>query len=424
MIVSNMSVPLMGLADTAMLGHLESPVFLGAVAIGSNIIALLYWMFAFLRMGTTSITAQAIGAQQSHLALLHLSQNTVLAIVAGLVLIVLQSLIVPFALWLIAPEQALMTVARDYCQIRIYSAPAVLITYVAMGWLIGLKKPKIPLAITVLSNLLNVGLDYLFIVHWQMDARGAAIATLIAEYVACLGSLLCIGSILKRNQWPLTQWFDLTHLRHNLSLNANLFIRTLALMFAINFFNAQSAQFGNDVLAANAILLQCVLFVAFFLDGYALAAETMTAQAIGARNQKAFHEASAVTSLSAIGITLLLSSFFFLFGNVVIDLLTSMDHVATTAKQHMPWLIIMPLVSVWCYALDGIFVGAGQARIMRNSMLFSLILGFIPFWWLLRFLDNHGLWLAFIIFNGYRGISLAFAYYRLTRQNNWLNKTK
>lgn len=423
MVISNISVPLMGLADTAMLGHLESPLFLAAVAIGSNIIALLYWMFAFLRMGTTSVTAQAQGANKPNLVVQHLSQNIGLALGLGAILIIIQSIALPFALWLIAPDPELLQTALAYCQIRIYSAPAVLINYVAMGWLIGLKKPKIPLLVTVFANVLNIVLDYIFIVHWDLQAKGAAYATLIAEYCACLASGLYIFYFLRGRNWRPERWFSLTYLKQNVQLTIDLFIRTSALLFVINFFNAQSALLGTHVLAANAVLFQFTLFVSFFLDGYALAGEAMTAQAIGARHLDNFHRASAVTTISACALAIVISAFFFLFGDVIISLLSNIDVVVNIAKAHLFWVVLIPLVSIWCYAFDGIFVGAGKAQAMRNTMLISVVCCFLPLWWLTRSWGNHGLWIAFIVFNGCRGITLALCYFHYTKQAKWLNSS-
>lgn len=419
MIVSNISVPLMGLADTAMLGHLDNPIYLGAVAIGSNIIALLYWMFGFLRMGTTSVTAQAIGANKPALATLHLSQNIFMGLLFGLGLAALQSIAIPAVLWLIAPEENLHILANEYCAIRIYSAPAVFVTFVAIGWMLGLGNTKLALVISVVSNLLNIGLDYLFIVSWQMDVRGAAIATLIAEYSACIGALISVAYLLQQRGWKFARHFELSRLKSNLVQNADLFLRTLALLLVINFFNAQSAHFGNATLAANAILFQCILFVAFFLDGYALAGETLTAQAIGGRDISRFHKASAVTSLYALFIAMLLSLAFYCGGDRLVDLLTNIENVANNAKHHLVWLVAMPVVSVWAFALDGIFIGAGHTRCMRNAMMLSVCCVFFPIWWMTRSWGNHGLWLAFSAFNLSRGIGLGYAYYRNSKYQLW-----
>lgn len=419
MMVANISTPLMGLADTAMLGHLDNPVFLAAVAIGSSIISLLYWMFAFLRMGTTSVTAQAIGAKRTSEVSQHLVQNIFLGLGIGAAMIASQYLLIHLALTLIATDETLRSVALAYCSIRIYSAPAVLATYAAMGWMIGLGKPKIALIITVTTNVLNILLDYLFIVHMQWAAEGAAYATIIAEYTAFFAALLFCIQTLKMRGWPWKFEINLEYLKHNFRLNADLFIRTLAILFAINFFNAQSARMGSDVLAANAILLQCTLFISFFLDSYALAAETMTAQAIGAGKERRFHRAAAVTTLSALGISLVLCLLFALEGSRIITTLTDLSAVVNIANDHLGWLLVMPIVSVWCYALDGIFIGAGKANLMRNTMLFSVFCVFIPAWWLLQGMGNHGLWFAFVLFNLSRGITLGGAYWTISKQRAW-----
>lgn len=420
MIVSNISVPLMGLADTAMLGHLPNPVYLGAVAIGSNIIALLFWMFGFLRMGTTGATARAVGANQPSLATQHFTQNALLALLLGIGLVALQSLAIPTILWIIAPDDSLQTLAMEYCSIRIYSAPAVLISYVAMGWMIGLGITKYPLAITIAANLLNIGLDYCFIVLWQMDVKGAATATLIAEYFSCFCALATILFILRKKGWRLVRHINFNELKATLKLNADLFLRTMALLLVITFFNAQSALFGNSTLAANAILFQCSLFVAFFLDGYALAAETLSARAIGGRKIAQFHQASAVCGLNSLGIALMLTLLFWGFGEGIIDALTNIKEVASTAKLHLVWLIALPLVSVWAYTLDGIFIGAGHMRTMRNAMMISVLCVFFPAWWLTLSWGNHGLWFAFSIFNLSRGITLTYAYFRRSKHQLWL----
>jgi len=420
MILSNLSVPMMGLADTAMLGHLESPLFLGAVAIGSNIVSVLYWMFSFLRMGTTSVTGQAAGAGDNTSIALHLTQNALLGVGLGILLFALQSFLLPLVVWLIAPDPELESLALAYCQIRLYSAPAILASYAVIGWLLGIKKPKYALAIMLASNILNIVLDYIFIVQWDMNARGAATATLIAEYFACFCAVGCAIKVLQDHHWHPTQWFDWATLKASFTIGADLFLRTIALLFVINFFHAQSAKLGTDILAANALLIQGVLFIAFFLDGYALTGETLTAQAIGKRNEQAFHDASAVTTGTAAIIALGLTALFMVGGNSMISLLTDIEEVKRIANEHLIWLVFMPLISVWCYALDGIFIGAGQTRIMRNTMLASLIFGFLPLWWGSKSLENHGLWLAFFVFNALRGLSLGYAYWHLSTHKRWL----
>ncbi|MFL0811254.1 MAG: MATE family efflux transporter [Agarilytica sp.] len=423
MIVSNISVPLMGLADTAMLGHLEDPSYLGAVAIGANIIALLYWVFAFLRMGTTNSTAHAVGSNTSNAVMVYLSQNGTVAIIIGCGLIAAQTTILPALVWLVTPNQALLELALEYCRIRVFSAPAVLLTYVAMGWLIGLSKTKSVLLVTVSANLLNILLDYIFIVQLDWNVRGAAYATLIAEYFACISivAIACLHA--HKHRWHLNRHFNWHRLKGSLLQGADLFLRTLILLGVINFFNAQSAYFGTDVLAANAIIFQCTIFISHFLDGYALAGETMTAEAIGGKRIKDFHRASAAVSVTATCMALTLSVSFWLLGPDIFALLTNIELVRKAALTYLPWLVVIPLISVGCYMLDGIFIGAGRTRAMRNTMIGSGLL-FLTCWWLLKPLGNHGLWLAFVIFNLGRAATLGYAYFWISKHQRWLVPNK
>ncbi|PCK09380.1 MAG: MATE family efflux transporter [Alteromonadaceae bacterium] len=423
MILGNISVPLMGLADTAMLGHLPQSVFLGGVAIGATVIAAMYWMFSFLRMGTTMNAARAVGEKDDALLIAVLLQNLLIAFTLGLLVVVGQFVTIPLALWLIEPDAALMKVIAEYSQIRIYSAPAVLVTYVITGWFIGLQNTRVILMIMLIVNVLNIALDYLFIVHWNMEARGAAFASLAAEYVGLTVAVCWALHRLKRlgvNQL----WSQALSRFHSwgkaFSTNTDLFFRTCALLFVFNFFNAVSAGFGHDTLAANAILLQLLLFVSFCLDGYAHAAEAMIAKALGAMNIRAFYEASTVIAVMAVLIALLLTVFLLAGAHVIFPRLSDIEEVVRITHQYSLWLFVLPMVSVWCYLFDGIFIGAGKTRTMMVSMLFALFLVFIPTWWFSRSWGNHGLWLAFILFNAARGVTLAWAFWGISRRKGWL----
>ncbi len=412
----------MGLADTAMLGHLDHSRYLAAATLGTNVVALCYWMFAFLRMSTTSATAQGIGSQNTQYATLQLSANIRLAISGAFFLIAVQYLLLPQAMDLISKDSHLRELALSYCHIRIYSAPAVLLNFVAMGWLIGSKRTRTALLITVSANVLNVVLDYLFIVVLDWHVKGAAIATLLAEYSACLwaGWVIVHGLHGQPFSHVLKQHIPKDIWKKTFSVNADLFLRTFAILFTFNFFHAQGARFGEETLAANAIIMQWVLFTAFFLDGYALAAEAMTANAIGARKLSEFHRASAATVFSSAVIALLLTLIFALFSPWVLPLFTSIESLQLLVKEYVVWLFLIPIVNVWCYAFDGIFVGAGKTKHMRNHMAAALLLVFLPAWWFFQPLQNHGLWLAFVLFNGFRGFSLACAYWSITRHRSWL----
>jgi len=425
MILSNISAPLMGIADTAMLGHLGSALYLGAVAIGANIIAFLFWIFAFLRMGTTSFVGRAWGADDMPQLQLKLGQSLLLAVVAGLLLIALQGLIVPLAVYLMAPDPEIAALAARYCHIRLSAAPAVFVTFVVIGLLIGLQNTRIPLLITVSSNALNIGLDYLFIVHFDWASDGAAVATLIAEVGAC-GCAVYLGWRTLRQtfgqQVSLPSWRELSDFpawAQLISLNRDLFIRTALLLFIFNFFTAQSGQLGPIVLAANAILMQLVLFQAFGLDGYAHAAEAMGARALGARQLADFMRACAASAGAGLLMAVAVTVIFLLTREPLIHLFTDLPDVRRSASAHFHWLALFPIVSVWTYMFDGIFIGAGRTRILLRSMLICVFLVFLPLWWLSRGLGNHGLWMTFVMFNAARGASLAVAFYTLSVRRSW-----
>ena len=423
MILANISTPLMGLVDTAMLGHLSSAVFIGAVAVGSHVVAFMLWMFGFLRMGTTSLTGRAFGAGNHSAIVSQLLQNALLAGLIGLAMILLQFVTVPLAMNLMAPDPETRELAARYCHIRIYSAPAVLITYVILGWFIGLGQTRIPLLVTVAANLFNIVLDYCFIVVLSWASDGAAIATLIAENCALVLALAAVLKQLRKTKWKtrgFRDYFSGIDWRKLLSINSDLFIRTIILLFVINFVVAQSAQFGEIVLAANTIIMQLVFFSALTLDGYAHAAESMVAKALGAKDLREFYASCGATAGASALIALVLALAFWLRSDAMILLMTDLREVVDTTKNFSEWLVILPLVSVGCYWLDGIFIGASQTRIMRNTMLIGVVCVFMPLWWILQSYHNQGLWMAFTIFNSFRGISLAIAYIQLSLLKAWV----
>lgn len=425
MILSNISVPLMGLADTAMLGHLDSPLYLGAVAVGANLLALFYWMFAFLRMSTTALTGQAYGANSNSLITLQLLQGGSLALILSALLLALQGLILPFGLHLMAEDPELRALALGYCEIRIYSAPAVFLTYVLIGWLIGLQNTRLPLVITVIANLLNLFLDYLFIVEFGWAHRGAALATLLAEYSALIIAVLGI-SIYHREHIKVNTTLRvlLSKLKplNFLSLNTDLFIRTTILLLVFNFVIMQSAKQGEIILAVNAIIMQLMLFVAFALDGYAHAAESMIAQAIGAKSLSRFFRASVASTLPAIVIAVCIACGFYFFRDELIFIMSDHQSIQESTQSYFFWLYLLPLVSVGCYMLDGIFIGASQTRLMLITMIISVVFIFFPCWWLFSDFKNHGLWAAFTLFNFSRTSLMTLAYYSLSRKERWINR--
>ena len=420
MILANVSVPLLGLVDTAILGHLDSARYLAAVAIGSTLLSFLYWGFGFLRMGTTGASAQSRHRPPSPEVVL--LQAMLLALVIAIVIMLGARYLVPFATeWMNTPVQS-RALAEQYLTIRLYSAPAVLVNYAIVGWLLGQQRARWPLIIALVTNGLNIGLDWLFILHWQGLTEGAARASVIAEYCGLLVGLFAVRHSLR--QWPsqLPWWRDALISRQYgrfIGANRHLFFRTLLLLGAFAFFTAQGARLGTEVLAANAILLQLVFFSAHGLDGFAHASEALSGDAVGARSYRYFYAVCKACALWTGLTALAISLFFWLAQTPVLFTMSDIDSVRQLAGDYYIWLILMPVVSAASYLLDGIFIGALHTRWMFHTMLVSVLAVFLPVWYLTLELGNHGLWLSFMAFNAARGITLTWVFQRLARRQGW-----
>jgi MATE family multidrug resistance protein len=421
MILANISVPLLGLVDAAILGHLDQARYLAAVAIGGSILSFVYWGFGFIRMGTTGLAAQAIGARQFDRNRTVLAQSMILGAAIGLLLILLSPLLIEVGIAALDPPAQARQLAYNYCQIRLFSAPAVLINFAIIGWLIGNQQTRWPLLITVFTNALNIGLDFVFILGLKLNSAGAAYATLLAEYSGCLLALWLLhqrspgqpGKLLREQ---LQQW---SAYRQLLQVNRQLFMRSLLLLGSFAFFTAQSAAQGETVLAANALLIQLLLLTSFGLDGIAHAAEALVGESMGQNSSTRFIQTCRACLIWSLAIAALYSLGFWVLQTPAIALLTKLPEVTASLLQSYPWVIALPLIAVWSYLLDGIFIGATQSRAMLHSMLLSVLLVYLPIWYTSQGLANHGLWLAFTAFNAARGLSLGGYFYYLTVKGRW-----
>ncbi len=421
LILSNVTVPLLGIVDTAVVGHLDSPDYLAAVAVGAVIFGFIFTAFNFLRMGTTGVAAQRFGADDVAGLKALLGQSLlVVAAISGL-LLVLQVPVLSLALRLIAPEPEVAGLAVDYFQVRVWAAPAVLANFVLVGWFIGLSNGRVPLAIMVTVNLLNILLDLLFVVVLDWRVTGVAAASVIAEYSgATLGLWLAWRTL--RGQGAPAGWghAGADVLRALLSVNGNLFIRTLALMFALGFLTAQGARLGSGILAANAVLLQFFYLLSFALDGLANAAEALVGRAVGRRDERGLRQAIRVSTLWSVSVAAGFMLAYALAGPLLIQLMTGLEDVRLEAQIYLPWLVAAPMICLWGFLYDGIFVGATRAREMRDTMLIATFGVFVPGWFLLQGFGNHGLWAAFLAFMAARGLGLHLWLGRLLRQGRLL----
>ncbi|UYG03436.1 MATE family efflux transporter [Halomonas sp. LR3S48] len=423
-ILSNVTVPLLGLVDTAVVGHLPDSRYLAGVTLGATLFSFLYWGFGFLRMGTTGLTSQAVGRESDSEVRNLLGQALLLAMGIGALLILFSNPLITLGLWLLDGSEVATSLAAEYAQIRILSAPAVLANYAILGWFLGQQNSRVTLAILVLTNSVNIALDLLFVVGLGMTSDGVAWATVIADYTA-----LAFGAWLVARQLKLLQGrflrerlFRLSAYGELFQVNANLFLRTLGLLFAMAFFTSRGAAQGDTVLAANAVLMQFIMLISYALDGFAHAAEATTGRAVGRRRWDEFGTAVHAAAWFSLVTAATAALAFALGGHYLIALLTGLPEVRETAGEYLPWMVAMPLIAVWSYLLDGVFIGATAIREMRNSIFVALV-AYLPIWWLARAFaspdhENHALWLAFLAFTVVRSLVLV-TYYWHHRRTRW-----
>jgi MATE family multidrug resistance protein len=416
MITSSVTVPLLGMVDTAVMGHLPESYYLGAVAAGATIFSVLFMGLNFLRMGTTGVTAQGYGAGDNAVVREALGQSLLIAMLMATLIIALQQPIIEASLRLLAPSAEVSLYSREYFRIRVWSAPASLANFVLIGWLLGMQNARGPLAIMLIINLTNIALDLLLVLLVGMTANGVALATLLAELTGCAAGAVFVRAELRSHpgNWSQTRILAPARFKRLLNINANLFVRTMALMFVFAFVTAQGARMGDVILAVNALLMNFQLFLSYALDGIAYSAEALVGKAIGSRDRAGM----LLAVRRSLQWSLVFSGFFclvyLLAGEYIIDLLTSIDSIRVAAREFLPWLIIAPLISVWSFLYDGVFVGATRSREMMLIMVGSMLLIFLPAWFVSRTLGNHGLWLAFTLFMAARGVGMSFWFRRIS----------
>lgn len=409
-IISNLSVPLLGAVDTALVGHLDEVYYLGAIALGGMIFNFIFWGFGFLRMGTTGITAQAFGEHDKTESVMTLVRALLVAGVFSALILLLQTFIADFSFWLVEATEEVENYTRIYFDIRIYTAPATLGLYAINGWFLGMQNARYPMIVTVVLNALNIILDLLFVYSMNMHVDGVAWGTLIARYVGLLLAVILL--VYKYRSWLKAyvreKLLELEPIKKFFSVNRDIFIRTLCLIFTFSFFTAKSAEFGNVILAANTILLQLWMIVSYGIDGFAFAAESLIGRYTGAGDSKKVKQAVKYCFIWGIGIGLGASLVYALFDQSILSLFTNQQNVIDTAMVFFAWTIAGPAVSSFCYIWDGIFIGATATVPMRNSMIIATLLVFLPVYGIgVFYLGNHALWMAMTLFMIARGAALS-----------------
>ena len=415
-VLSNATVPILGAVDTGVVGQMGLAAPIGAVGIGAIILSFAYWIFGFLRMGTSGLTAQAIGAKDEREVAALLMRGLMIGGAAGLFFIILQSPLFWAGFQLSPASEEVERLARSYMEIRIWGAPAAIAAFAMTGWLIAAERTREVLILQFWINGVNVILDLWFVLGLGWGVEGVAIATLIAEWSGlALGLWMCRGA-LRLDVWrDRALLFARERLRVMAAVNGDIMIRSILLEIGFATFIFQAAAFDDVTLAANQILLQFMHITAYALDGFAFSAEALVGQALGARARAALRRSAVLTSQWGLLCVCLLALGFWLLGEPIINLMTTAEDVRAAAPEFLIWVAVAPLIGLPAWMLDGIFIGATRTRDMRNGMLISLPAFFVALWVFTPLWGNHGLWAAMMVFFAFRGITLGMRYGALER---------
>ncbi|WP_096200361.1 MATE family efflux transporter [Bacillus sp. FJAT-45350] len=417
LIISGISTPILGAVDTAVVGRIPDPAVIGGVAIGAVIFNTMYWLLGFLRVSTSGFTAQAEGANNQSEILLSLFRPMIIAMIFGMFFVIFQQPILQIALAVIGGSEAVSSFAATYFSIRIWGAPFILLSYVIIGWLIGMGKVRLALATQILMNVLNIVLDFIFVLGFGMGVSGVAYATLISEVTSVLFGLWLIIRLnnLTLADFNLNKLLDSEPLLKMMKVNRDLFLRTVCLLIMTGIFTAKGASMGEITLAANAILLQIHYIMAYMLSGFANASSIIVGRSIGAKNQSLYKRAYKLSAQWGFISAIFLSFIMIGFGESIVGLFTTIIEVRVVTVEALFWMLVYPIVGFWGLQLEGIFSGATEAGPVRDSIVLALIMFLFALWFFVPLYQNHGVWIAFVLFTFFRSFFLSLYIPKLTR---------
>jgi len=405
-IISNITVPLLGMVDLAILGHLESELYIGAIALGGLIFNFIYAIFSFLRMGTSGFTAQAFGKGDKQELILMFGRSMFFAILGGLLIILLQYPIDLLSFQIIEGSAEVESLAREYFYIRILAAPASLGIMALAGWFTGMQNARFPMIIAILINIINIGANLFFVYSLGMKSDGVAWGTVIAQYAGLvLGILLFFKKYTHLlNFWDKVDFFNWKKLSAFFKVNVDIIIRTLCLIFVFAFFTAESAKINDTILAVNTVLIQYFMVFSYLTDGFAYAAEALTGKFIGAKNQTDLKKTISLLFAWGLYISIPFTLTYLIAGDYLLLILTNNADVISAASPYLFWIGMVPIITFAAFIWDGIYIGATASIPMRNTLLISTIMVFLPAYYLLKGpMGNHGLWFALMLFMIARG---------------------
>ena len=407
-ILANLSIPMLSLVDVALMGHLSDESYILSIGFGVMIFNFIYWAFGFLRMGITGMTAQEVGRGDVNEAYRLLFRGLIIAFAGALLLFVFKDVLLQFSIFLIDSNDGVNNEITTYFNIRIYAAPATLGLYAFIGWFLGKQNATIAMVVTIAVNVLNAFISYYLVTYLTMGTKGVAYGTVIAQYAGLfLATILFIVYYKKEIQQEAFQnIFEIKAIKKFISVNSDILIRTLCLIFSLSFFKVMSAKEGELIGAANILLLEFITIAAYGIDGFAFAAESITGKYFGAKDKVNLKKAIRYCFYWGFGLGLIYSAIYLIFGRNILEILTNQIIVVDLAVEYMLWLILFPVLSVVPFVWDGVYIGVTASKAMRNTMLVSTFLIFLPAYYVLaHYWGNHGLWLAMILFVLARGIS-------------------
>ena len=416
MILANVTTPLLGLVDTAVLGHMSLPAMLAGASVGALILTQIYWVCGFLRMSSTGLSAQAKGSPNNRLESAKVLWQTVaVALLLGALVLVLQSPILSLGLTLTQPNNEVALHLQSYFSMRVWGAPAAMLNLALVGWLVGQQKTRSVMTIQIVGNLLNAALDVVFVFALNMSVAGVALASVIAEYTMAIMALMVafkyVGGVAVS-----ASWFNRAARKVLMKLNGDMLLRNLALQGCLAFLTIQGARYGETSAAVNAILMQFFVLIALGLDGIAYGVEALVGEAKGASDssevKRRTYQGLAWSSLFA----LIYSLIFWAGGEAIIELLTEHGDIVEAALPYLGLMALLPLLAHWCFLYDGVFVGLTRASAMRNTMIISALIVYFPVWFFMQAQGNVSLWYALLAFLLARGVTLAWSFYRLDKR--------
>ena len=412
---ANLAIPLVGIIDTGLMGNLGNLSYLSATSVAANLFSMIFWSFGFLRMGTVGLVSQAYGKEDYSEIFNIVVRNLVFVLLISLILILLQSYIFNLSVGIFNLSDTTRQFYQDYFQIRIWSAPAELTLYIITGLFIGLQKTKISSLAIGLFSILNIILSIIFVSKFDLNIKGVAYGTLFSALFISISFLIYTFLYLNRMsklKIKFDELIDLKKIKNIFNININIFIRTILLTFSFLWFTYLGSQIGEDYIAANAILINLVFLSAFILDAYAFSTEGMVGYSLGKKDITLFKKIVQNSFILSSITGLIISIIYFLINNFVINLMSNIEEIRNLSSSYAVWLIIMPLISSFCFQFDGIFIGVSQTKELRNAMIFSVFSYLVISIFLTGLMGNTGVWISLCIFMILRALSL---YYYMDR---------